>query len=156
MHRSTWIVVLLVLSAGCATPGGSTESEADTSWVPPSDPELVALRDEAVTILDTFCAACHAGDAGAAALDLRKTDMESRLIDVPSTQVDTLRLVDTIAPERSYLVMKMRGTKGIVGQRMPLGGRISEEFIEDVEAWVAALAEFRAGTRPDTTAPAEK
>lgn len=161
LRSSVLLVLAATVAVGCATSGDTAQTAADTSWVPPADPHLVALRDDAATILDTFCSACHAGSQGAAGLDLTKAGMEARLIDVPSTQVDTLLLVDTTSPERSYLVMKMKASEGIVGQRMPLGGRLSDEAVADIEEWIDALAEARAGTpgadtRVDDSATEEK
>ena len=62
------------------------------------------------------------------------------LIDVNSLQIDSLKLVDTKNPEKSYLLMKVRGDKGIVDQRMPVDAPpLKAEEIEVVEKWVASL-----------------
>lgn len=154
MLRSSWIIMMVLLAAGWATSGDTVETPADTASTPPADSALVALTDEAATILDAFCSACHAGAQGAAGLDLTRSGIEARLIDVASTQLDTLLLVDTTRPQRSYLLMKMHASEGIVGRRMPLGGRLSDEMIGDIEAWILALAEARAASPADSTAEA--
>jgi hypothetical protein len=58
-----------------------------------------------------------------------------------SAQVDTLALVAPGDPERSYLVMKVRGDEGILGKVMPPGGkRLADESMAALVAWVSGMA----------------
>lgn len=107
---------------------------------PPSDSLRAALEARAAAIFGTRCAgACHAGSYPKARLSLEPAKM-SAMADAPSRQVDTLRLVDTKRPDRSYLLMKIRGEKGIRGSRMPIGRpplpAADEKAVAD---WAASL-----------------
>jgi hypothetical protein len=63
------------------------------------------------------------------------------LVDVASIEAPTMKRIDPSDPDNSYLVLKIQGSPGISGQRMPLGGgALSQAQIDEVRAWVAAGA----------------
>jgi mono/diheme cytochrome c family protein len=100
------------------------------------DPAAAVAR-----ILSSSCTRCHGAGNAAAGVDLTPEGFSDALIDVPSGQVEGFKLVDTKVPERSYLLMKVRGASGIDGSRMPLGGgRLDDQAIQTIEAWVAGLS----------------
>jgi OmcA/MtrC family decaheme c-type cytochrome len=93
----------------------------------------------AQNILVPRCAttACHA--RGATPPDLEASAAWAALVGAPSGQ-SSLRLVEPSAPDKSYLVYKLRGTAGSVGgigTVMPTDGALSPSDIAAVEAWIS-------------------
>ncbi len=85
---------------------------------------------------------CHSGaPPPLAPMSLEAGRAYDALVSVPSTQAPGLERVTPGAPERSYLVAKLRGTAAqvsSVGTRMPLGTEpLSETDLADIEAWIA-------------------
>jgi hypothetical protein len=73
-------------------------------------------------------------------LDLEAEKMYAATVDVPSLQIETLKLVDTNDPEKSYLLMKIRGDEGIVHNRMPLNAApLGSDDIKTIRLWIHAL-----------------
>jgi len=139
-----------------AVPGNSQES-------PVSVP--AAIR----SIIKGSCsvAGCHQGKYPAAGLNFEAEAFLSSVLDVPSKEVDGLKIVDTREPEKSYLLAKIKGESWIVGKRMPLNRPpLTGDQIEEIETWVQGLkktdlengqpASWTQGKRPflflDTTA----
>lgn len=122
-------LVLALLAVGCehADPLGANETE----------PTLDNIQ---TNIFDTNCAVsgCHQGPNAPLGLDLSEGNARDNLVNVPSTEVPDLLRVDPGAPDRSYLVRKIEGAPGIVGQRMPRGRPpLSEEQIQLIRTWIA-------------------
>ncbi|BDG04613.1 hypothetical protein [Anaeromyxobacter oryzae] len=94
-------------------------------------------------ILVPRCAtsACHSGSPPPAEPTLDADLAWSALVGVPSQQASGTQLVEPFAPERSYLVMKLRGTAGSAGgiaTVMPIGeAALDEADIAAIEAWIA-------------------
>lgn len=89
-------------------------------------------------ILSASCG-CHVAGSGGLAFD---GDPYGALVEVPAVGAD-LSYVEPGDVEASYLVHKLRGTQGSVGgggSTMPLGGSLSEDQIETIEAWIEAGA----------------
>ena len=86
------------------------------------DSTKVDLYDEVLIIFKEDCstAGCHRGKFPKAGLNLEQENILAELINVSSKQIDSLKLVDTKSPERSYLLMKIKGGKGILKNRMPI------------------------------------
>ena len=84
-------------------------------------------------------ASCHAGEWGEyPPLDAHLA--YGFLVSAPSLQM-TMNLVEPFEPEKSYLVLKLRGTAGEVGgvaSPMPIGDAVLDESeIQAIEAWIA-------------------
>lgn len=95
-------------------------------------------------IFTPLCAtsACHSGNPPAnAPLSLDPGAAWSQLVGVPSAELPSMNLVEPGDPDRSYLVLKLRGTAGDAGGTatlMPLGGApLDAEQEAAVEAWIA-------------------
>jgi hypothetical protein len=60
----------------------------------------------------------------------------------PATENGALNRVEPGDPERSYLILKLRGDPSIVGARMPFDGPpyLSPEQIDGIAAWIRAGA----------------
>jgi hypothetical protein len=93
----------------------------------------------AQNILVPRCAttACHA--RGATPPVLEASGAWAALVGAASAQ-SSLRLVEPSAPDRSYLVYKLRGSAGSVGgigTVMPTDGALSPSDLAAVEAWIS-------------------
>ncbi|ACG72206.1 conserved hypothetical protein [Anaeromyxobacter sp. K] len=101
----------------------------------------------AENVLVPRCAttACHSGNPPPTApTSLDRELAYGQLVDVASMQAPALMLVEPGAPERSYLVLKLRGTAGDAGgvpTPMPTGDTLLDEAeIQAIEAWIAVGA----------------
>ncbi len=100
------------------------------------------LQKKVTTIFKKHCATsgCHRGQNPKKKLHLEADKFVAATVDVPSLQIDSLKLVDTKSPEKSYLLMKVKGTKGIVGDRMPEEAPpLKAEEIAAIEQWIRSL-----------------
>jgi len=94
------------------------------------------------TIFKKSCStsSCHRGTYPKLGLNLEPEVMLEATVDVPSSQVDTLKLIDTEQPEKSYLLMKVRGDEGIAGDIMPKYlPPLTKEEIDTIEKWIDTL-----------------
>lgn len=77
-----------------------------------------------------------------AGLVLSRGTAYGNIVDVPSTERPELDRIEPGDPERSYMILKLRGAPGIVGARMPFGGPfLSDAQIQTFVEWVLAGAE---------------
>ena len=123
----------LVLLVGCAAACG----DSPTSPTPTAPGGLMPRLSSIQTII--FNASCieHHGDhATEAGLDLTSGNAYSNLVNVPSVQV----ALDRVTPgnaESSYLIHKLDGRSGIVGDRMPTNGPfLTTAQIDVIEQWI--------------------
>jgi hypothetical protein len=101
-----------------------------------------ALQKKVANEFKNHCAVsgCHKGQFPKKKLNLEPDKFYAAIVDVPSLQIDSLKLVDTKSPEKSYLLMKIKGEKGIVGDRMPEEAPpMKPEEIEVIEKWIQSL-----------------
>jgi len=117
--------------------GEAASEESDEAEGEPAVPPVPqAVRDA----FNRRCVSCH-GSPGAAGLSLSAGDLVASLVGTNSTQVDTVALVAPGDPERSYLVMKVRGDDGILGKVMPPGGkRLADETLAALVSWISGMA----------------
>jgi hypothetical protein len=121
--------VLLLFLIGCerSTPTDATQVEAKLSSIQGN-------------IFDQRCAlsGCHVGSAAPFGLDLSEGKSFGNLVNVPSGEVTNLDRVEPGDPDRSYLMIKIEGGPGMVGQRMPFGqDPLSAEEIQAIRDWIA-------------------
>ena len=130
---------------GAAVPGDSALEAL------PGDSATKALQARTVTLINERCAGCHGGKYPRMGLNLGPEKLLPAVKDVPSRQVDSLKLVDTRRPERSYLLMKIRGDKGIKGSPMPDNApALSAAEINEIDTWIHVISRSPGGSR---TAP---
>ncbi|MBD3366870.1 MAG: hypothetical protein GF405_01695 [Candidatus Eisenbacteria bacterium] len=107
-----------------------------------ADSAAAAREMEVAKLMVQRCAQCHGEGRPAAGLSLERVDFPGSMVGVPSTQIDTLLLVEPGRPERSYLVWKLRGFDDITGSRMPMGPKpLPEGQIQLVDDWIEKLPE---------------
>jgi hypothetical protein len=127
--------VLLVLLAGCGTVKTPTE--------PLSDAGVTAFTFSQIQseIFTPTCAkaGCHAASTGGQqGLILEPGVSYGLLVGHPATENSTLSRVEPGSPERSYLILKLRGDPSITGERMPRDGPpyLTAAQIEGIAAWI--------------------
>lgn len=79
---------------------------------------------------------CHVGQFPQQGLDLSAGNAYSEIVNVQSTEMQSLLLVKPGSSSESYLINKLRGT-GITGLRMPNGQpALSTTVIDSIAAWI--------------------
>jgi hypothetical protein len=117
----TWIGVVLCTAVLAVMFGFSGLAQQPGSkgrmiW---NDSTRNVLNARAMEVFKAECADCHGGAHPKMQLSLEPAKLPGSVSDVPSREIDTLKLVDTQKPGLSYLVWKVRGVDGIKGARMP-------------------------------------
>jgi mono/diheme cytochrome c family protein len=91
-------------------------------------------------IFTSHCTECHSGASPSAGMSLEPARLPASILDKPSAAKPDFKIADSAAPERSYLLMKLRGAAGIAGSRMPLrANRLKDEDIQTLADWLAGL-----------------
>lgn len=120
-------------AAGLALWVGCAEAEPE---VPPT---LAELQEEVLTPSCAFTT-CHASP-GASGLVLEAGASWGALVEVESVDAPGRIFVVPGDPEASYLIAKVRGDPGIVGQVMPSGGGpLEADRVDRISAWISAGA----------------
>jgi len=112
------------------------------SPVRPRCQEQTTLPDNIKSIIGRNCSisGCHQGRYPAGNLNLEPDKFLASVLNAASLEVPGKKIVDPAAPEKSYLLAKIKGEPGIVGARMPANRRpLSADEIKSVEAWVLSL-----------------
>lgn len=140
------LLVVIGLAAACSGPGAdaSDAAVADSALVFP-DQEAPPVVDDATAVRRLFgtCAGdgreslCHGAAAGGFTLNLAPRAAGGDTIGVPSTEVPALMRVAPGDPEGSYLLKKVEGSAGIVGNRMGTGDPAEGAL---VRRWIASGA----------------
>lgn len=135
------LVFLLVLAGalGCGTVKSPTEP-ADT----PGNVPALTFSQIQTQIFTPTCAkaGCHDASAASEGLVLEAGQAYGNLVGRASTQRSGFARVEPGNPERSYLILKLRGDPSITGQRMPQDGPpyLTNEQIDGIAAWIRAGA----------------
>ena len=118
---------------------------SDDSTVGPDDDvegtltEATLAQVSEVFAMSCTFSGCHSGGEPAADLSL-EGDFAARIVGVDSGQRPDFKLVDPGNPNKSYLLIKVRGDDEIVSQQMPPGAPLSAEQVEIIRAWIASGA----------------
>ena len=67
-------------------------------------------------------------------------DFAGRIVGVASEQRSDFKLVDPGNPDKSYLLLRVRGDDEMISQQMPPGSPLSAEQVEIIRAWIAVGA----------------
>jgi hypothetical protein len=87
-----------------------------------------------------LAAGCHTGRYPAAGMSLEPATADLTSFDRPSQSSPEFRIIDPASPEKSYLLMKIKGAAGIEGKRMPLRrDPLTEPEIKAVADWLGTL-----------------
>jgi len=132
-------LLLLLIAAGCGTVKSPTEPLSETPGAAFTFSQIQAQ------IFTPRCAksGCHAGSTGGQeGLILDPEVSYGLLVGHPATENNTLNRVEPGSPERSYLILKLRGDPSITGSRMPRDGPpfLTDAQIAGIAAWIRAGA----------------
>jgi mono/diheme cytochrome c family protein len=89
-------------------------------------------------VFKSHCVRCHTGSKPPKGLSLIPSKA-SAILDAPSAEVPSLRIVDTENPEASYLLKKIRRGDGITGKPMPPSKALPAEELQVLETWILGL-----------------
>ena len=128
------------MAGGCAGSGagldmnGQPLSSAPNSAPGALTPDFASIQQNVFT---PICTRCHAGANAPEGLQLDAAHSYAMLVNVSSAEVGSLLRVDPGNPDASYLILKLQGSNGIVGQQMPLNGPyLSQATIEVIRQWI--------------------
>ena len=129
----TILLVQIVLVIGCERAGPIE-----------SGPVATTFSSIQQNVFSVSCAlsGCHLGASAPFGLDLSEGNAYGNIVNVASQEVPSLTRVKPLDPDNSYLVRKIEGAPGIVGERMPRGrAALSQEKIDAIREWIDAGAE---------------
>ena len=89
-------------------------------------------------ILIKSCVICHKGPYPPMGLSW-EPDRIAAVVNAPSREIPSLKIIDTGDPEKSYLLKKVRGDAGTIGKPMPPENPLTSEEIEALAAWIVSL-----------------
>jgi mono/diheme cytochrome c family protein len=127
------IAALCLAAAACAGDGHSIVD--DTLGGGPIPPTLAGLQKN---IFGRICINCHfPGGPGPMPLDTAANSFAS-LVNVESVEIPRLNRDTPADPANSYIVYKITGTPGIVGDPMPPPpeARLSQAEIDAITQWI--------------------
>jgi hypothetical protein len=96
------------------------------------------VPDGVKTLLQKRCAVCHKGKFPPRGLNFEPANVAA-VVDRPSQEVPTLKIIDSNDPEASYLLKKIRRQPDIVGKPMPPPKPLTAEELQVIETWIAGL-----------------
>lgn len=131
---------LLLIVAGTAACGSDSPTGPTVPIAPPAglQPTLSSIQRE---IFNPSCVEHHGDHATEGDLDLRDGQSYVELVSHRAFQV-TLDRVEPNNPEASYLIHKIEGRSGIVGDRMPpTAPFLSSAQIDVIRQWISAGAQ---------------
>jgi mono/diheme cytochrome c family protein len=102
------------------------------------------------SIFTDHCVACHGGKSPSAGVSYQTDADLQKLVGEKATEDPKYDMIDPGKPDQSYIVMKIKGASGIVGQRMPLtGGYLSNTQTKTIESWIAGMSTSSTSTSGD-------
>jgi hypothetical protein len=117
--------------AGDGTAGGDFIAEFTVDGLQPT---LTSIQDN---IFTPICSGCHSGPGGAAGLDLTSLSASfNALVNVASSEVGALSLVDPGDPDDSYLIQKLEGTAAVGAQMPRFATPLDQATIDVVRQWI--------------------
>ena len=131
--------VALLLLAGCGTVKSPTEPPAASGGG-----AAFTFSQIQQEIFTPTCAkaGCHAAATASEGLVLDAGQSYGLLVGHPASEHGSLARVEPGSPERSYLILKLRGDPSISGQRMPQDGPpfLTQAQIDGIAGWIRAGA----------------
>lgn len=106
----------------------------------PQSKQKLVTQVEKIFVQSCATTGYHQGAYPKRKLNLEPGQFYKALVDKPSLQAVNSRLVDTVNPEKSYLLVKVRGDSGMVESLMPIQAPpLKAEQIKILEDWVHSL-----------------
>ncbi len=129
MERLRWMTLLILLLPGCSDQGDET-----TPAGPNVEPITFAGTIQPIFNQSCAVAGCHDTGSSSAGLVLAAGSSYANLVGVPSQRHAPLLRVKAGEPDSSAIYLLLQGTRS---PRMPLGGQLPTDKIEDVATWIA-------------------
>ncbi len=127
--------------AGCAGSGeglnddGLPKGSSSSSSSGELTADFESIQEHVFT---PICSPCHSGGGAPEGLMLDAAHSYNLLVGVPSTEVPTLDRVKAGDPDNSYIILKIQGSPGIVGARMPFDETpLPQSTIDVIRQWIA-------------------
>ena len=136
---------LLVITAVAVAAAGCDEQLRDVAGPTPNlTPTFSSIQNDIFSAPDSSgraaCTSCHTnvGRTPALGLNLSGPGAHAALVNRPSVGKPGATLVIPGDPENSYLIHKIEGRPGIVGQRMPRTGGpyLTEGQVRIIRRWI--------------------
>ena len=104
--------------------------------------ELPKVGGDTIFFLDVYenvfqanCVGCHGNGFAQANFNMEGWDEGyTNMVNVPSSQVPSLLLIEPGNPENSYLFQKITGANGV--SLMPPNNKLEQDKIDLVETWI--------------------
>ncbi len=133
------LAAVLFLSA-CGGGDGSGEAtgiEGPTQLPCPSGTTTATFSFIQTNVFDPRCVICHSGAFPPQGLSL-ESPSSLNIVGTPSSENNSLNLIEPFDPDASYLIKKVRGDPDILGVRMPANGPpyLDDTQILTMEDWV--------------------
>ena len=96
------------------------------------------IPENVKTLIHQRCAGCHKGAFAPKGLKLDPAHIAA-IIDAPSKEAPSLKIIDMKSPGSSYLLKKVRREKDIAGKGMPPPKALTSEELQIIETWIAGL-----------------
>jgi hypothetical protein len=159
------VPLLASLLAACAGSGQGLDANGNPTGAGGTPPEQLTADFKSIqdNVFTPICTRCHSGAAAPEGLQLDEAHSYALLVGVASAEQPSSDRVSAGDPDSSYLVLKLQGSAGIVGARMPFGGPyLPQATIDVIRQWIAdgaqpsvASATTRATFTVDTLSPAD-
>lgn len=135
-RASAATAVALLLSACCPDPRQADAGAVSELGIGAAGASFSSIQRE---IFDRHCVKdCHEGASAGASLQLSRGRSHASLVNVRSQQIASQIRVVPGDPARSYLVKKLAGGIGIVGDQMPkLAPLRPTSEVDAVRSWIA-------------------
>src|SRR4030042_5448209 len=83
---------------------------------PENSPVQVPANIKSIIKQNCSVSGCHSGKYPAAGHNFEPDEFAAAVVNAPSREIPDLKIVDVAAPEKSYLLAKIKGEPGIVGK----------------------------------------
>lgn len=129
--------------SGCAGNGAGLDPNGNPigpggGGATPLTADFQSIQDNVFT---PICTKCHIGAGAPEGLQLDAAHSYALLVGVPSTEQPNVKRVNPGNPDSSYIVLKLQGSSGITGARMPFGGPyLPQSTIDVIRQWISAGA----------------
>jgi len=135
------LTLLTALLAGCGTVKSPTEPSESPGGAQGAAFTFAQIQAQVFT---PTCAkaGCHAASAASGGMVLEAGRAYGEIVNRPAVGNSSLDRIEPGAPERSYLIKKLRGDPDITGDQMPLDapGSLTQEQMDGIVGWVLAGA----------------
>jgi methionine-rich copper-binding protein CopC len=141
--------VAAMLLGGCAGNGMGLDANGNPSGSESSAPAPLSADFQSIqdNVFTPICTRCHSGANAPEGLQLDEGHSFALLVGVPSAEAPGVLRVKPGDPTDSYLIEKLQGSSGIVGQQMPFGGPyLPQATIDVIKQWITAGALATSGT----------